>query len=379
MTDPVRILHLAKYYPPEQGGMESVTQILAEGTLDHSHEVEVLCFTKATAGVESIAGVTITRTSVTVEKASQPLGLGYFWQGLRKARRADIVHLHAPNLLASLQSLLLPARTRLLVHWHSDIIGKGLLGRLVHPLERGMLARADVVIATSAAYAKASPNLTSVAAKVRVVPIGIPPPTLAKTDGSDRDFEQFLRGRQLVLALGRLVPYKGFATLIAVGDKMPHDCAIVIGGIGPMREALHSEIIAAGLDDRILLAGRLSGAELELLFSRAMCFCLPSVERSEAFGVVLLEAMARGVPCIATTIDGSGTAWVNQHLTSGINVPPRDPVALGRAITAIASDPMLQRRLGLAAKQRFESCFTAKQFVDAVKAVYAELRKRSAT
>lgn len=163
MSDPVRILHLAKYYPPEQGGMESVTQILAEGVLDQDHAVEVLCFTKASAGIESIAGVTITRTPVTLERASQPLGWDYFWQGLRKARRADIVHLHAPNLLASVQSLLLPACTRLLVHWHSDIIGKGLLGRLVRPLERRMLARADVVIATSPAYAAASPNLRAAA------------------------------------------------------------------------------------------------------------------------------------------------------------------------------------------------------------------------
>ncbi|MBB4842425.1 glycosyltransferase involved in cell wall biosynthesis [Paucibacter oligotrophus] len=373
MKIPVRILHLAKYYPPEQGGMESVTQILAEGVLDQDHAVEVLCFTKTKAAVESIAGVKITRAKVALEKASQPLGWAYFWQGLRKARQADIVHLHAPNLLASVQSLLLPTRTRLLVHWHSDIIGKGLLGRVVRPLERRMLARANIVIATSPTYAASSPLLRSVATKTQVIPIGIPTPPCKNSTKAERDFDDFLRGRPLVLALGRLVPYKGFATLIEAARELPEHCAIIIGGAGPLDTELRNLIAANRLENRILMAGRLSNAELNLLFAKAMCFCLPSVERSEAFGVVLLEAMARGVPCIATTIEGSGTAWVNEHQTSGLNVPPAEPSALAEALRTLLDDPLLTQRLGEGARKRFNSLFSAERFVIATQKSYSQL------
>lgn len=374
MNDPLRILHLAKYYPPEQGGMESVTQILAEGVSNSEYAVEVLCFTKSKAGTESVANVTVTRLPVALESSSQPFGWSYFWQGLRKAREVDIVHLHAPNLLASLQSILLPSRTRLLVHWHSDIVGKGLLGRLVRPLERWMLARADVVIATSAAYAAASPQLRTIAAKTTVVPIGIPVPKGDFSSEAGRDFKNFLRGRRLILALGRLVPYKGFSTLIAAANDLPKQCAIIIGGSGPLDVELRAQISAANLNDRVLMAGRLSEDEVALLFSQAYCFCLASVERSEAFGVVLLEAMARGVPCVATTIEGSGTAWVNEHQCSGLNVRPGDPAALSQAFHQLVDDPALHQRLSEGARSRFNATFSADKFITSIRGIYALLR-----
>lgn len=372
MTPKPRILHLAKYYPPEQGGMESVTQILAEGLAQAGHPVRVLCFTKDTAGTQQRQGVAVVRVPVELERASQPLGWRYFIQGLRQARQADIVHLHAPNLLASLMCLLLPRRVKVLVHWHSDVVGKGRLGALVQPLERRMLKRADVVVATSQAYADASPLLGAVAHKVQVIPIGIPA-QMTGLEPAQRTFDDFLAGRPFVLALGRLVPYKGFSVLIDAARHLPAGCAVVIGGGGPLASDLADQVNRLGLQERVLLTGRLSDAELEHLFSRAMAFCLPSVERSEAFGVVLLEAMARGVPCVATTIQGSGTSWVNLQGVSGLNVPPADPFALATAIQTLCDNPDLRTKLAAGASARFQALFTAQQSVASFKALYQRL------
>ena len=371
-----RILHFAKYYPPEQGGMESVTQVLAEGLAQNGHAVKVLCFTTQTPGNEQRQRVAVVRVPVELERASQPLGWRYFVQGLRAAQQADIVHLHAPNLLASLMCLMLPRRVKVLVHWHSDVVGKGRLGALVRPLEQRMLERADVVVATSQAYADASPMLTRVANKVRVIPIGIPPPPAqAQTQAQPvgRDFNAFLAGRQFVLALGRLVPYKGFSVLIDAARHLPHSCAVVIGGAGPLADELADQVQRLGLQDRVLLAGRVSDAELEHLFARAMVFCLPSIERSEAFGVVLLEAMARGVPCVATNISGSGTSWVNLQGVSGLNVAPANPVALAAAIQALHDDPAQHASLANGATARFQALFTAQQSVAGFSDLYAAL------
>jgi glycosyltransferase involved in cell wall biosynthesis len=372
MTSPPRILHFAKYYPPELGGMESVTQVLAEGMAQAGYPVQVLCFTKDKAGKAQRHGVAVIRVPVELERASQPLGWRYFFQGMQAARRADIVHLHAPNLLAALMCLLLPRRVKVLVHWHSDVVGKGRLAALVQPLERRMLQRADVAVATSQAYADASPLLVEVAHKMQVIPIGIPPPP-AEAQAAQRHFDTFLAGRQFVLALGRLVPYKGFSVLIDAARHLPAGCAVVIGGGGPLAGELADQVRRLGLQDRVLLAGRLSDAELEHLFSRTLAFCLPSIERSEAFGVVLLEAMARGVPCVGTTIMGSGTSWVNLHGVSGLNVPPADSMALAACIQSIHDNPAQRAALAAGAAARFQALFTAQQSVAGFSALYRRL------
>lgn len=355
--------------------MESVTQILAEGMANAGHQVQVLCFTKGQPSQERLRAVLVTRMPVNLERASQPLGLRYFFGGLRAARRAQVIHLHAPNLLASLMCLWMPRRAKLLVHWHSDVVGKGRLGSLVRPLERRMLNRADLIVATSQAYAEASPLLNEVAHKVQVIPIGLPSPQPVPGMHAERDFNSFLRSRRFVLAVGRLVPYKGFAVLVAAARYLPDGCAVVIGGSGPLADELAGQVHDLGLADRVLLTGRLSEAELEQLLSRAMTFCLPSVERSEAFGVVLLEAMARGVPCVSTTIAGSGTSWVNMSSVSGLNVAPGDPRALAAAIQTLFDDTALHRRLATGAVERYRSLFTARQSIDAFATVYERLTR----
>ena len=376
MTRLPRILHFAKYYPPEQGGMESVTQVLAEGLAQAGHPVQVLCFTKEQPRQEWLQGVELTRVAVELERSSQPLGWRYFTQGLRAARHTDLVHLHGPNLLAALMSLVLPRRVKLLVHWHSDVVGKGRLGALFRPLERRMLARADAVVATSQAYADTSPLLAEVRSKVRVIPIGIVAPN-APSHRSGRDFDTFLAGRPFVLALGRLVGYKGFSVLIDAAQQLPPGCAVVIGGGGPLASELAQQVERLGLQDRVLLAGRLSDDELEHLFSRALAFCLPSIERSEAFGVVLLEAMARGVPCVATNIAGSGTSWVNLHGASGLNVEPADPSALAKAIHSLFADPAQRARLAVGAMARYQALFTADRSVQGFADLVRSLTQRA--
>ncbi len=369
------IVHWAKYYAPEQGGMESITQVLAEGAAAAGHAVTVVCFTRGAAGSTTMQGVQVQRAAHRIAPASQPLAWAYVRLAWRAARGADVVHLHAPNLLCALLATGLPRRVRLLVHWHSDVVSKGLLGRLVQPLERALLRRADRVVATSPPYAAASPLLREVADKVAVVPLGSPEPSTA-TARPERDFAAFLNRRHLVLGLGRLVPYKGFPVLVRAAAVLPDDCAVIIGGAGPLADTLQAQVRSLGLEQRVLLAGRLSDAELEALLRRASVFCLPSVERSEAFGVVLLEAMARRVPCVATRIEGSGTAWVNEDGVSGLNVAPGDAAALAAALARICADVGLRARLAAGARRRWEQCFTDAGFVRAFDDVYRALARQ---
>jgi glycosyltransferase involved in cell wall biosynthesis len=368
------IVHWAKYYTPEPGGMESVTQVLAEGAAEAGHAVTVVCFTRGKGGNTKMQGVQVQRAAHRLAPSSQPLSWAYVKLAWQAARHADLVHLHAPNLLGALLATLLSRRVRLLVHWHSDIVGKGMLGRLVKPLERALLRRADLVVATSPPYAAASPMLRAVADKVIAVPLGSPKPCPV-TGHPERDFSAFLGHRRLILSLGRLVPYKGFPVLVQAAAMLPDDCAVIIGGTGPLTESLQALVLRLGLEQRVLLPGRLSDTELEVLLRLATVFCLPSVERSEAFGVVLLEAMARGVPCVATRIEGSGTSWVNEDGVSGLNVTPGDVASLTAALARICADKALRARLSDGAQRRWSQHFTDTGFVRAFNDAYRALAR----
>jgi glycosyltransferase involved in cell wall biosynthesis len=306
-------------------------------------------------------GVRVIRVPAAVTMASQPLSWRYFWLLHREGCRADIVHLHAPNMLAALASLILPKGTPLVVHWHSDVVGKGLLSRLLRPLEKLMLQRANVVIATSPSYMAASLPLTQVRDKVHVIPLGVPD-AAAKSIESQAVIpsllQQWLAGRPFVSAVGRLVPYKGFVHLVEAAQFLSKNVAVVIVGDGPLHHELQMRITAAGLGDRVILAGRQDDWALSALFKSATLFCLPSVERSEAFGVVLIEAMSWRLPVVATNITGSGVSWVNQEGESGLNVKPSDPFAIANACNRILSCSSLRERLAKGARQRFESEFS---------------------
>ena len=369
------IVHFGKYYFPDTGGIESVTVSLAKGAAMAGHVVSIVCFEKTHANEkEVINGVQVTRSPIAKILYSQPLGFKYFLECLSAAKTADIVHLHAPNMLGALCALFIPAKTRLLVHWHSDVINKRLLGKALRPLEYALLRRANSIVATSQVYADASESLAPFKNKISVVPIGVPD---SKHEGSgppsSLKLEEQIGSRKIILAVGRLVPYKGFNVLIQAAEQITNDSVVVIVGGGPQQQELQLSIEYYGVKDRVVLAGRLSDAALHTLFERATLYCLPSTCRAEAFGVVLLEAMAYGLPIVASDIPGSGVPWVNQHDLSGLNFPVGDVSALAVACNKILASKELQTRFSQSARQRFLAEFTEDVALKRMMAAYNRL------
>lgn len=354
------IIHFGKYYSPDLGGIEFVTESLAKGAVLEGHNVTVVCFSKfARPIVELKDGVKVFMEPIAAVLASQPLGLGYFFRCYITAKSADIIHLHAPNMLAALCALFIPKKTKLLVHWHSDVVSKQLFSHLLRPLEFALLCRADLIIATSQNYSNASDSLSLFQSKVSVIPIGVSDP-VNRVDKSPflpaLDFQ--FDDKNIILSVGRLVSYKGFDVLIKAAKYFDKDVMVIIVGCGPLRESLQKLIDINGVGDRVILAGQLSDSKLHILFNRSRLFCLPSVNRAEAFGVVLLEGMAHGLPIIASDIPGSGVSWVNEHGISGLNAPPNDYIALAKICKQVLKSTELHARLSQGARQRFLAEFT---------------------
>ena len=374
------VLHIGKYFPPHRGGIESATAGAVESALREDHEVQVLCFSSATSAKETVKVWRVDGRDAHIHRmpcrvvSSQPLGLAYAIKGLGMSRRVDLIHLHYPNMLGALMALFTPRHPQLLVHWHSDVVGKGMLGRAFAWVEYLMLCRADAVVCTSGNYARSSLSLRRFQHKVHVVPLGVADPRRrVENQPLNVRVAQWLRGRQMVLSVGRLVPYKGFDILIEAATHLPVNAGVVIVGEGPLSHQLAELIRHRGLSDKVLMVGGVEQATLHGLLDAASLFALASHIRSEAFGVVLAEAMAFGLPVVACDIPGSGVSWVNQDGRTGFNVPIRDARAFAGACERILSDGALRANLSTQARQRYETHLSESVSARALMDVYRHL------
>lgn len=375
MMAAVKVLQLSKFYPPVEGGIEAVTREIAEGLAARRVDCDVLCAHTGRGTVEETVahGVRVTRAS----SWGQALRTSLAPQMLRllAARHAayDLIHVHMPDPLAALALWRVRPRARIVLHWHSDVLRQRLARHAYGPLERWLLQRADAVVATSRAYAEASPELRRHREKVEVIPIGIGAPPPAPVAARVAALRARVGGRRIVFALGRMTHYKGFEVLVQAARSLPDDVVVLIGGGGERLEALRAGVAAAGLQGRVVLPGRLAAEAVEEAFAACELFCLPSVSRAEAYGVAVLEAMARGRACVTSDIPGSAIGWLNRHGETGLTVPVGDAVALAGALNRLLADDALRQRCSAAARQRWAEGFTAPTMIDATVALYRRL------
>ena len=231
-----------------------------------------------------------------------------------------------------------------------------MLLKLYSPLQNWLLRRAKVIVGTTPVYVQESPFLENIQRKVISVPIGID--EMKPVPGRVAQIKERYAGKKIIFSLGRLVEYKGYEYLIKASQKLNDDYIILIGGKGPLQEYLQSLIDELGVRKKVKLLGFIDDKDLPDYFGACDLFCLSSIWKTEAFGIVQIEAMSCGKPVIAMNIPESGVSWVNINRFSGINVKPEDADALAEAITAVLTDECLYEELARGARRRYETMFT---------------------
>lgn len=367
----MKVLQLSKFYPPAHGGIEAVAGDLSAGLVRRGVQVEVLCAnTRWRRQIEVDAlGVRITRSAnygMVSSISNSPSFLRLF---RRLYPSADVLHVHMPDPLAALAVWLARPDKPVVLHWHSDVVRQRITRRMYGPLERWLLARADAIIATSRPYADSSTVLRNVLHKVQVIPIGTSDPIEPAPIMVDEVRKRYA-GRRIVFALGRMTYYKGYEVLIAAASGLPPGVVLVIGGGGPALQQYRALAQQAGVADRVRFVGPLTAMQVEAHFRAAEVFCLASTVRAEAYGVVVAEAMARGLPVVATRIPGSGLNWLHQDGITGLAVPVNDAPALAAAVTRLLDDAELRRRCGQAARARWVGHLTAQTMCDRTLELY---------
>ena len=147
-------------------------------------------------------------------------------------------------------------------------------------------------------------------------------------------------------------------------------------GDGPLNETLQNEVLEHEVQDRIKFLGYVEDHEMHALLGACDVFVLSSVMKTEAFGIVQIEAMSLGKPVIATKVPESGVSWVNADGESGLNVPIKDPAALAGAIQRICTEEDLYKQLSEGAKNRFEENFTINGMIERTIKIYTDEKNR---
>ncbi len=283
---------------------------------------------------------------------------------------ADIMHFHFPWPFADLLNWAVRSRKPKILTYHSDIIRQKLLGALYAPLMANTLRSMDAVIATSPAYATTSAYLRRNVSpdRLRVIPLGIE--DRINTPLALPDIDHWLgrwgiAGQPYVLALGVLRYYKGLHTLIDAAAAIQG--MIVIAGTGPEEKNLQEQIARRGVKN-IIFVGQVSDDEKTVLLSHCRALVLASHLRSEAFGMVLVEASMHGKPMVCCEV-GTGTSFVNAHNETGFVISPENHVELAQAINTLLLETELARSMGRAARKRYECLFSG----NALGQAYADL------
>jgi len=298
---------------------------------------------------------------------------GELKRALHKAE-ADILHLHVPNPTMVLALHLAHPDIPTVVTYHSDVVRQKILAALFRPIERAVCKRVKLIFATSPRYTEGSRFLQTYLSKVRVLPLGLnlqpylhpDESTLKKAAGIRAKFQA-----PIWLACGRLVYYKGLLNAIRALVKVPG--TLILVGEGPESAALEAEAKRLNVAERVHFAGRLPELnDLIPYYLAAKALWFPSNARSEAFGLVQVEAMACGCPVINTEIPFSGVAWVSRHEETGLTVPVDNPDALAAAARRLMDDPNLREALSKGGVKRSREKFSDEPMARASLEFYRE-------
>lgn len=364
----LKVLHVGKFYPPYPGGIESHLQTLCE-ELSKSIEVEVLVASDRWRSERSTqSGVEVVRLATALMLHGTPI-VPLMAREMRRAR-PDVVHLHFPNPMAALACLMSRLDVPIVVTWHSDVVRQRRAAAAFAPLLSLLLRRCSAIIVGSTAYIETSAVLSSRRELCRVIPFGIRADAFEHPDAARVAELRRRYGERIVLGVGRLIYYKGFENLVRAMAGVR--ATALIAGDGPLGGTLADEAGRLGVADRVVLLGRVNDADLKACYHACDVFALPSVERSEAFGIVQLEAMACGKPVVNTRLD-SAVPHVSLDGLTGLTVPPGDPAALAAALDALLDDPARRAAMGAAARQRVREEFSAGLMARRTLEVYREV------
>lgn len=371
----MNVLHVYRtYYPDPPGGLQEAIKQISTATQSLGAKVRIFALSPDPVPARlDLPEAEVFRSRSWVAPASTDLGGPDSFRMYRElADWADVLHFHFPWPFADLLHLSSGRRKPSVMTYHSDIVRQRWLSAIYKPVMERMLASTDAIVATSPTYAHTSRVLSDrrFRGAVRVIPLGIAEETCsAAPDPTVFDRIRLSADEPYFLFVGVLRYYKGLHVLLEAAARI--SAKIVVAGMGPEASRLIAQSEKLGLRN-VHFAGKVSEGEKLALISGCRALVLPSHLRSEAFGMVLVEASMHAKPMISCDI-GTGTSFVNSNRKTGLIVPPENSGELARAMDELLKEKDLALLLGRAARQRYESLFSGGALARAYCDLYSEV------
>jgi glycosyltransferase involved in cell wall biosynthesis len=373
----MKILNVYKtYFPDPPGGIQEAIRNISFATTRLNIKNLVFVLSKnAKPSFVPRQEAEVHRANAFADPASCELGS---WQAFnmfaRLSKQVDIIQYHFPWPFQDVLHLFVKPNKPTVLCYHSDIVRQKFLGKVYNRLMWRTLKSVDCIIATSPNYAETSPILSNpmIRDKVQVIPLGIEEAHYDFTE-DDHVFERINHSinHRYFLFLGVFRYYKGLQYLIESASQV--EATIILAGSGPELENMRAYVQQLNCHN-VIFAGQVTQSEKVSLMKHCCAFILPSHLRSEAFGVVLIEAAMMQKPMITCEI-GTGTSYVNQHQETGFVVKPENVSQLSEAMNFLIKDSSLAISMGIQARKRYEQLFSGNALGEAYKAVYQQLLK----
>lgn len=354
------ILHYYRtYFPDPPGGLQEAIRQIALAT--SAEGVANTIFTLSPQPQPALLlrpEARVVRSRSWMAPASCDMGgVASFKTFAQLTREVDVLHHLFPWPFADvLQAVTRPDKPVVLTYI-SDVVRQRWLGAAYAPLMWRTLRQARVIVANSPAYARTSPVLShpDIRDKVRIIPLGIEESSYPKA-GDEAIFNRLdiKVDEPYFLFIGVLRYYKGVHFLVQAAKAL--GVKVVIAGSGPQGVSLQA-LTATEHVDNVVFAGQVSDAEKVALLKRCRALVLPSHLRSEAYGMVMVEASMYGRPLISCEI-GTGTSYINAHEETGFVIEPESPEALSLAMNTLLNDDALSAQMGEAARNRYDKIFS---------------------
>jgi rhamnosyl/mannosyltransferase len=373
----LKVLCFGRLHGASHGGMERHVESLILGLAGKVRFVNLVPSRDGPAREHRLGESMVYEVRAFGLGSNAPISPSMPWRArqLQRHWQFDLAHLHFPDPMSHAAALALPRSIPIVISWHSDIVRQKRLRVLYQPFLDRILRRAAAVVVGTPEHFRSSEVLpgAGVDHKIAQVPYGVDFSRFAHPGPGAAEIRRRF-GERIVFALGRHVYYKGFEFLIDAMTELP-DAQLLLGGEGPLTGKLQRRVDSLGLAGRVTFLGRIPDEQLADFYFACDVFCMPSVEPSEAFGLVQVEAMACARPVVCCELH-NGVTYVNRHDVTGLVVPPCQPAALAAALRRLLSDGALRQRLGEAAAARVRQEFSQQAQCEGMLAVYNRVAGR---
>ncbi|MEM4728683.1 MAG: glycosyltransferase family 4 protein [Thermoplasmata archaeon] len=373
---PVRIALASPYFHPHIGGVESHVRSLAARLLRRGHEVCVFTsMYESLPADEMVDGIPVRRVRMRALLFQTPMTPALVPELLKE--RWDIIHSHSPPPLTSYYAAKASKRSRipLILTYHCDPELPSPLGRLVssvyqRTLLRYTLKRAARILVYTESYAATSVALWKY--PTVCIPTGLEVEAFGPhVDGSWVRRKHGAEGKRMILFVGRMMEHKGIPTLLQALPLLPPDTLVLLVGPGEPPAAWRARAERLGVGKRVLFAGRVADSELPAYYAACDVLVLPSVSRLEAFGLVLVEAMASGRPVVASDLPGVREVFTPGE--TGFLFEPFNSRDLAEKLGRILSDDELRRRMGERARELARERYSWDVIGERIEGVYRDV------